>query len=210
MKKTVLVLVLILALFLALAEIQFVDSTTTQPPSVIDVRIMTYLDQMQPRLALYNLTGDWTMKIYPADEAYLHSAESTVYIEVYVSDVEDTTQKSVDPQTNETAHVYQVYKPREQVIARLSAIPHTTFYVSWLTPSICLTVEKQALKEVAEIPSVYCIRIIPSLNLLKNDNNPTLLMVSVSILAVVGLGLLIYFKPTKKRLQKNQNITQRE
>jgi len=193
MKKIALALIIAL-FFLALAEFQFASSTMTPTPPVIDVRNMPYLDQMQPRLSWYNLTGDWKIKICPGDEVYLQSAESTVYIEVYVSDVEDTTRESIDIQTNETANVYRVYVPTEQVVAQLSAIPHTTFYASWLSPSICLTVEKTTLEQVAQIPSVYCIRIIPSMELLTTNNNSLLTIASLSAVAAVGLGLLVYLK----------------
>jgi hypothetical protein len=168
-----------------------------ESPPIIDARDMTFLNQMQHRLAEYNRTGDWTKKIFPFDAAYLHSTESTVVIEVYVSDVEDTTRESIDISTNETAHRLRVYIPAEQVVAQLSANPHTHFYVSWIPPSISLTVEKQALQQIAEIPSVYCIRITPSMEFISLDNNPksednlvlqTALPIIATCIALIAIG----------------------
>ncbi len=183
------------------------SAVAQETPPTIDSRKMTFLNQMQTRLAEYNATGDWTKKIFPADESLLQSAESPVYIEVYVSDVKDTTQNSTDIQSNEAAAVFLVYLPTERAIEQLSAIPHTYFYVSRFSPSICLTVEKQVLQQVAEVPSVYCIRIIPSASELSggfslvnsSDSGSTFDMVWIVLLLTVACVALIAIAWTGKK-----------
>ena len=155
---------LLLSLFAVSAVSQAgIDVVVAQElPPTVDSQQMPFFDQMRSRLAEYSVTTDWTKKIFPMDESYLYSAESTIYIEVYVSDVEEAMRLSGDISTDEAGKVFQVYRPTEHAVAQLSEIPHTYFYASLYSPSICLTVEKQTLQQIAEIPSVYCIRIIPS------------------------------------------------
>ncbi len=111
-------------------------------------------DQMRFGVALTHVTGLGIFKIYPQDmQQLLFSTDSTVYCEVYVSDVENTTWN------NE-----QIYVPSQAVANELSKIPNTHFYVSRFSPSIGMVVERQELQEIAANHSVYCIRIIPKLS----------------------------------------------
>ena len=87
--------------------------------------------------------------------------ENRVVVEVYVSDVDDTIQISKDVKTAKTAHVLQMYTAAERAVKQLAEIPNTHFYVSKYFPSICMTVKKQDLQQIANNPSVYCIRVIP-------------------------------------------------
>jgi len=163
MEKATVRVLLLLSLFAVSTLLQTgvaVVGAQELPPNV-DARQMPFFDQMKTRLAEYNVTADWTKKIFPMDESQLYFSESTVYIEVYVTDVEEAMQLFGDNSTDDAGKIFQVYRPTERAAALLSEIPHTYFYASTLSPSICLRVEKQVLPQIAEIPSVYCIRIIP-------------------------------------------------
>ena len=138
-------------------------AVASEQPKTIDVRQMTFFDEMKTRNAEYAAKPDWTLKVAPSDIQYLDSANETVYVEVYVSDVDDTLQTSNDIKTGEIKHTYQVYTAAEQAVKQLAEIPNTHFYVSKFSPSIGMTVQKQALQQIANNPSVYCIRIIPPL-----------------------------------------------
>jgi hypothetical protein len=154
-----------LLLLLAFSTIQqiCIAAITSEQPSIVDARQMPFFNQMGTRLAEYNQKADWTKKIFPTDEPYLDSADQTVYVEVYVSDIDDIIQLSEDCKTGKTENVFKVYRATERTVKQLSEIPHKYFYVSKFSPSICMTVEKEALQQIANQPPVYCIRVIPPL-----------------------------------------------
>jgi len=136
-------------------------AVASEQTKTIDVRQMTFFDEMKTRNAEYVTSADWTLKVAPSDMPYLDSANDTVYAEIYVSDVDDTLQNAVDNKTGEIKHTLRVYTATEQAVNQLAEIPNTHFYVSMYSPSVCMTVQKQALQQIAKNPSVYCIRIIP-------------------------------------------------
>ncbi|MBT0158652.1 S8/S53 family peptidase [Candidatus Bathyarchaeota archaeon A05DMB-2] len=165
MKKTAVIGTMLLLIMLGVSIMQQagIAAIAQEQPSTIDVRQMPFLDQMRTRLDEYNEEADWTLKVFPTDEPYLDVADETVYVEVYVSDVDDTTQLSEDLKTGKTENVFQVYKANERAVKQLAEIPHSYFYASKFSPSIGITIEKQMLQQIANIPSVYCIRIIQPL-----------------------------------------------
>lgn len=124
---------------------------------------MTFLNEMKTRIVEYNAKEDWTLKVSPQDIQLLESADETVYIEVWVSDVDETIQLSGDLKTGKIEHLFQVYRASERVAEQLSQIPNSHFYESRFSPSIGMTIKKQALQQIASNPSVYCIRVIPPL-----------------------------------------------
>lgn len=131
-------------------------------PEIIDVREMTFFDEMEARNAEYAEKSDWTLKISPLDTQYYKSTNETVYAEIYVSDTDDRLQFCSDF-TGKTKNTFRVYTASEQAVKQMSEIPNTYFYASRFSPSICMTVPKQALQQIAANPLVYCIRIIPPL-----------------------------------------------
>jgi hypothetical protein len=111
---------------------------------------LTNYDQMRSGLALYRMTGWGFCKVSPQDYQILLSSEGEIYCEVYVSDVETLDWNGS-----------QVYVPAQSAVEQLAAIRNSHFYVSRFSPSIGITVDKQMLQQIAAVPSVYCIRIIP-------------------------------------------------
>jgi hypothetical protein len=109
-------------------------------------------DGMRSGLALYDLTGWSVYKVSPQDLPTLMAANGTIYCEVYVSDVEALDWNGI-----------RVYVPAQSAVEQLSCIQNAHFYVSQFSPSICMTVHKQALEQIAAVTSVYCIRVIPSI-----------------------------------------------
>lgn len=118
---------------------------------------------MEQRLVEFEQEDNWTKKIFPMDEEYFNSAKDTVYIEVFVSDVEETIQLSKDCITEKTQSVFKVYRATQKTVEQLSAIPNEYFRVSLFSPRICMRVEKEVLQQIANQPQVYCIRVIPPL-----------------------------------------------
>ncbi len=129
-----------------------------QPP-IIDARQMPFLSEMIDFARPSRI--NWTSKIFPTDQPYLETVKQSVCVEVYVSNVDCTIQLSTDFRTGKTEKCFQVFRPAEQTVKQLAEIPNSHFYVSKFTPSICMTVEKQVLQQIAGNPSVYCIRVIP-------------------------------------------------
>lgn len=112
---------------------------------------LTNYDQMRGGLALYRLAGLGICKVSPQDWQTLLSANGKIYCEVYVSDVE-----ALDFNGS------QIYVPGQSAVEQLSGIPNSHFYASHFSPSIGITIDKQVLEQIAAVPSVYCIRVIPS------------------------------------------------
>jgi hypothetical protein len=207
-KKYVRITLLLSLLIFLTAQQTSMVAVAQEQPSVIDVQQLTFFDQMRANMALYNVTGFWALKVFPTDQLQLFVTESPIYVEVYVSDIDAVNQSSVDIQTVEVQHVFQVYRASKQSVSQLSAIPHTHFYVSAFSPSIGMTVEKQVLEQIAKVPSVYCIRIIPNhaqaaivgdtayLNAYSFDA-----LWFILILVVVGIILVFLGLKIKKRRQ---------
>ncbi len=74
--------------------------------------------------------------MYPADELILKNSGEKIYIEVYVSDVVNVLQPSVDISTGKARYVFYVNVPSEKAIGELYPIPKTYCYVSKYSPSI--------------------------------------------------------------------------
>ena len=163
MKAKIVISTLLLLGLLAFSMLQQVSivASAIEQPTNIDVRQMPFFDGMKARNDEYAATLDWIMKVHPADIPVLDTDDETVYIEVYVSDVDDTIQLSKDQRTGKTEHVFNVYRASENAIKQLSEVPNKYFYVTKFNPSIGMIVEKQYLQQIANNPSVYCIRVIP-------------------------------------------------
>jgi hypothetical protein len=157
-------LLLDLLVILTAPQVTLAQTTITiEQPITVNVRQTPFRNEMNTRLTEYAQTNNWTKKIFPQDEMRLNNSEEKIYIEAYFSDIEEAIQPSTDIKTGKTETIFQVNLPSERAIEEAAKIPNTYFYVSRFSPSIGLTIEKQALQEIANIPSVYCIRIIPPL-----------------------------------------------
>jgi hypothetical protein len=166
MKKLGIVLISVCLLsLLALAETaQMVTSLiSSEDINVIDTRQLTFFNEMLTRNAEYKLNADWTLKVFPADLEYLKTDTEEVYIEVYVTDTVDKLQTSHDRKTGAITNTFEVFTASENAVTKLSQIPHSYFYASMFSPSVGMTIQKQDLSQIANDPSVYCIRIIPPL-----------------------------------------------
>ncbi len=119
---------------------------------------MTFFDGMKIRNAQYTEKLDWSLKISPLDLQHYDSANESIYVEVYVSDVEDRLQLCKDF-TGNTKNIFRVYTPSEQAIKQMAEIPNTYFYASKFNPSICMTTSKQALRlsRVWKFQSTHCL-----------------------------------------------------
>ena len=170
MKKTVLAFPLFLLVLLAFPTFQQggvsagasqqASAADSEQPPVIDGRDMPYLSMMAS-YANTSQINDWTVKTYPMDTARLDDTLfNDSYVQVYVSDVKDIIQPSVD-EHGEVVHAIRVYVPSDSVVNQLSEIAHEVFYVSMYTPSILMVVDKEGLQQIANNPAVYCIRILP-------------------------------------------------
>jgi hypothetical protein len=140
--------------------------TVVPSPSTIyqDNRVLPHYSVMQT----YNTTSgitDWTSKIHPDDlSRYLDDAlynQSDVWM--YVTDVkEHNITKYMSPETN---NVTAIYIPTENVwqhmVTKRSTIPHLQFSPSLIGPVYRVVVDKANLRQIAEMPEVYCIRIGP-------------------------------------------------
>ena len=132
MKLNVVVTSICLLFLLAFSALNQVGNAAiaSEQTKTIDVRQMTFFDEMKTRNAEYATSADWTLKVAPSDMPYLDSANDTVYAEIYVSDVDDTLQNAVDNKTGEIKHTLRVYTATEQAVNQLAEIPNTHFYVS--------------------------------------------------------------------------------
>jgi hypothetical protein len=207
MKSALILSVLLLGLLViaVMAQANTAMAATPKLPPTVTAEQMPFFGQMQTRIAEYDASGDWAKKIFPADAFCLFFANSPIYIEVYVSDVEEAMRLLGDNSTADAGKSFPIYRPTEQAVAELSAVPHTYFYASKFSPSICLTVEKQTLQQIAQIPSVYCIRIIPSqamtFNNLSSAGNFMLWIVLPLLAACIVLVAVIWARKTHKRRQ---------
>ena len=133
--------------------------------NVVYARDLPFYEAMEERLVEYRSTGDWRLKVHPVDlelGALEYVSESDlVYVEVYVLDPEETVVYSRDLTTGEIVTKFYVYQAREAQVEALRQVPHTYFYVSKFEPCVCMEVEPKHLKNIAKLPFVYCIRIIP-------------------------------------------------
>lgn len=128
---------------------------------VIDIRQLNFFNDMRLRNSEYAQKKDWTLKISPLDINYYDNAiEKKLYVEVYVSDIEE---KYVNTESlfGEAKNTYRVYTASDDIIKQMKQIPNDHFYASKFSPSVCMTVIKHTLQEIANNPCVYCIRVIP-------------------------------------------------
>ncbi|RJS88930.1 hypothetical protein CW700_06185 [Candidatus Bathyarchaeota archaeon] len=154
----------IICIFMILLSGLMVFSSVAKGPKVIDCRRLTFYDVMGARLEAYEGTHDWRLKVHPSDLEYLENvtAETVVYVEVYVLNPREATEYSVDLSTNETVAIYLVYQVTKEYVEKFLEIPHDRFYRSRFQPCVCMEVEAKYLEAIAELPFVYCIRVGPT------------------------------------------------
>ncbi len=152
-------------------------------PRVIDCRKLTFYEVMESRLEAYEETLDWRLKVHPSDLEYLENvtAETVVYVEVYVLNPREATEYSVDLSTNETVAIYRVYQVTKEYVEKFLEIPHDRFYRSRFQPCVCMEVEAKYLEAIAEPPFVYCIRVGPREIPLETLDEPLITSGSVTI-----------------------------
>lgn len=141
---------------------------TVVPPATtiyVDNRTLPHYSEMQAYNSTSGLT-DWTAKIYPDDlQRYTNDTlygQSDVWL--YFNDV--TYYNFVQYESPETNRITTVAIPTEQVLQhmedKLSVIPNLQYSVRPNAPAIRVIVDKIYLQQLAEMPEVYCIRIVPA------------------------------------------------
>ncbi|MCD6263706.1 hypothetical protein J7L60_04795 [Candidatus Bathyarchaeota archaeon] len=173
----------IICIFMILLSGLMVFSSVAKGPKVIDCRRLTFYDVMGARLEAYEGTLDWRLKVHPSDLEYLENvtAETVVYVEVYVLNPREATEYSVDLSTNETVAIYLVYQVTKEYVEKFLEIPHDRFYRSRFQPCVCMEVEAKYLEAIAELPFVYCIRVGPREIPLETLDEPLVTSGSVTI-----------------------------
>ncbi len=73
----------------------------------------------------------------------------------------ETTIRSNKLSEKDLTTTYYVYQAKEEHVRTLEKIPHTYFYKSIFQPCICMKTQKKHITNIATLPFVYCIRVIP-------------------------------------------------
>lgn len=160
--KNALICILIFLLVLTLPQNGIWVYSENSEAKIIWYLNLPFHELMQKRLEKYNETSDWHWKIHPTDLPYLnYTGNSTIYVEVFLSDPEEKTVYSTNPRPEKIPTIFHVYRAKKNYVEIISRISHSYFYESIFDPRVCMMIEKNLLQEIANLQFVYCIRIIP-------------------------------------------------
>jgi len=164
MKKRIPVCLILAGMIALLGTSGFLNAESlVTSPNVVHSRHLRFYNEMTTRLVEYVKTLDWTLKVFPRDLGYLDHSDPTISVEIYVSPPKEAMVYSRDldkPEEIKTA--FMVYEATDEQVEELSQIPHSDLYKNEFGPVVCMQVDKLFLPQIAELPFVYCIRIIPN------------------------------------------------